>query len=64
MRNQIRLSRDATASRQVITDEVGEENPIWFAERSARTTPKGTPTWRATIDEIWSAVHLGVCPGW
>jgi len=20
---------------------------------------KGTPTWRATIDEIWSAVHRG-----
>ena len=20
------------------------------------------PTWHATIDEIWSAVYLGVCP--
>jgi len=20
------------------------------------------PTWRATVDEIWSAVYLGVCP--
>jgi len=37
MRNQIRLSRDAAASRQVSMDEVGEENPIWFAGGSART---------------------------
>ena len=28
---------------------------IWGAVR----TP---PTWRATVDEIWSAVYLGVCP--
>ena len=28
---------------------------VWGAVR----TP---PTWRATVDEIWSAVHLGVCP--
>ena len=62
MRNQIRLSRDADASRQVATDEVGEENPIWFAGGSARTPLKGTPTWRATIDEIWLAVYLEVCP--
>ena len=27
-------------------------------QRSARTPP----TWRATVNEIWSAVHLGVCP--
>ena len=27
---------------------------------SARTTP----TWRATVDEIWSAVHRGGCPWW
>ena len=43
MRNQIRLSRDAAASRWVATDEVGEENPIWFAGGSARTTPKRGP---------------------
>ena len=28
---------------------------VWGAVR----TP---PTWRATVDEIWSAVYLGVCP--
>ena len=28
---------------------------VWEAVR----TP---PTWRATVDEIWSAVYLGVCP--
>ena len=28
---------------------------VWGAVR----TP---PTWYATIDEIWSAVYLGVCP--
>ena len=31
---------------------------ILFAWRAVRTPP----TWRATIDEIWSAVYLGVCP--
>ena len=29
-----------------------------FAWRAVRTPP----TWRATVDEIWSAVYLGVCP--
>ena len=28
---------------------------VWGAVR----TP---PTWRATVDEIWSVVYLGVCP--
>jgi hypothetical protein len=28
---------------------------IWIAIESARTPP----TWRSTIDEIWSAVHRG-----
>ena len=31
---------------------------VLFAWRAVRTPP----TWRATIDEIWSAVYLGVCP--
>ena len=31
---------------------------IWFAMDSARAPP----TWRATVDEIWSAVYRGVCP--
>ena len=31
---------------------------ILFAWRAVRTPP----TWRATVDEIWSAVYLGVCP--
>ena len=31
---------------------------ILFIWRAVRTPP----TWRATVDEIWSAVHLGVCP--
>ena len=31
---------------------------ILFVWRAVRTPP----TWRATIDEIWSAVYLGVCP--
>ena len=30
-------------SRQVAMDEVGEENSIWFARGSARTTPKRGP---------------------
>ena len=30
---------------------------ILFAWRVVRTPP----TWRATVDEIWSAVYLGVC---
>jgi hypothetical protein len=30
---------------------------IWLAIESARTTP----TWRATIDEMWSAVYRVVC---
>ena len=35
-----------------------EMMPILFAWRAVRTPP----TWRATVDEIWSAVYLGVCP--
>jgi hypothetical protein len=31
---------------------------IWLAIDSARTPP----TWRATVDEMWSAVYRGVCP--
>ena len=31
---------------------------ILFIWRVVRTPP----TWRATVDEIWSAVYLGVCP--
>ena len=31
---------------------------IWLAMESACTPP----TWRATVDEIWSAVYLGVYP--
>jgi hypothetical protein len=31
---------------------------IWLAIESAHTPP----TWRATVDEIWSAVYRGVCP--
>ena len=31
---------------------------ILFAWRAVRTPP----TWHATVDEIWSAVYLGVCP--
>jgi hypothetical protein len=31
---------------------------IWLAMESARTPP----TWRATVDEMWSAVYQGVCP--
>ena len=31
---------------------------ILFAWRAVRTPP----TWRATVDEIWSVVYLGVCP--
>ena len=31
---------------------------VLFAWRAVRTPP----TWRATINEIWSAVYLGVCP--
>ena len=31
---------------------------VLFTWRAVRTPP----TWRATVDEIWSAVHLGVCP--
>ena len=31
---------------------------ILFAWGAVRTPP----TWRATVDEIWSAVYLGVCP--
>jgi hypothetical protein len=29
----------------------------WLAMESARTPP----TWRATVDEMWSAVYRGVC---
>ena len=31
---------------------------ILFAWRTIRIPP----TWRATVDEIWSVVYLGVCP--
>ena len=31
---------------------------ILFAWRAVRTPS----TWRATVDEIWSTVYLGVCP--
>ena len=31
---------------------------ILFVWRAVRTPP----TWRATVDEIWSIVYLGVCP--
>jgi hypothetical protein len=31
---------------------------IWLAWEAVRIPP----TWYATIDEIWSAVYLGVCP--
>jgi hypothetical protein len=31
---------------------------IWLAIESVRTPP----TWRATIDEMWSAVYRGVYP--
>ena len=31
---------------------------ILFTWRAVRTPP----TWRATVDEIWSAVYLRVCP--
>jgi hypothetical protein len=31
---------------------------IWLVIESACTPP----TWRATVDEIWSAVYRGVCP--
>jgi hypothetical protein len=31
---------------------------IWLAMEFARTPP----TWRTTIDEMWSAVYRGVCP--
>ena len=30
---------------------------VLFAWRVIRTPP----TWRATVDEIWSTVYLGVC---
>ena len=53
MRNQIRLSRDAAASRQVATDEVGEENPIWFAGGSAHTIMEtGIPIFRQVMVTI------------
>ena len=32
--------------------------PILFVWRAVRTCP----TWRTTVDEIWSAVYLEVCP--
>ena len=31
---------------------------ILFVWRAVRTPP----TWRTTVDEIWSTVYLGVCP--
>ena len=31
---------------------------ILFTWRAVHTPP----TWRATVDEIWSTVYLGVCP--
>ena len=31
---------------------------ILFAWRAVRTPP----TWRTTVDEVWSAVYLEVCP--
>ena len=31
---------------------------ILFTWRAVRISP----TWRATVDEIWLAVYLGVCP--
>jgi hypothetical protein len=37
--------------------EVGKLT-IWLAMESARTPS----TWRATIDDMWSAVYQGVCP--
>ena len=35
-----------------------ETMTILFAWRAVCTPP----TWRATVDEIWSTVYLGVCP--
>ena len=35
-----------------------EVRTILFAWRAVCTHP----TWCATVDEIWSAVYLGVCP--
>ena len=40
-----------------VTMEPGMMTILFFWE--AVRTP---PTWRATVDEIWSAVYLGVCP--
>jgi hypothetical protein len=37
--------------------EVGKLT-IWLAMQSAHTTP----TYSATVDDMWSAVYQGVCP--
>ena len=41
----------------VVAMEPGTKT-ILFVWRAVRTPP----TWRATVDEIWLAVYLGVCP--
>ena len=38
-----------------------EIHPVRYGISTHRPL-KGTPTWRATVDEIWSVVYLGVCP--
>jgi hypothetical protein len=46
--------------KRVAAVDVNEENSHLVRLETAHTPP----TWRATIDEIWSVVHRGVCLRW
>ena len=51
------VAHDVKRRHRIIVDVTDVEVHL-ARQRSARTPP----TWRATVDEIWSVVYLGVCP--
>ena len=53
------VAHDVKRRHRIVVDVTDVEVHL-ARQRSARTSP----TWRATVDEIWSAVHRGGCPWW
>ena len=53
----LRASIELLSNAELPATLVEEKIPIWFAIELACTSP----TWRATVDEILSAVYRGVC---
>ena len=57
------LPKDAAAISRVVIDMLRKKIPSDSSKDQRAQPLKGPPTWRVTVDEIWSAVHRGGARG-